>query len=233
VRDRGVNRRLQFGSDTIGCSGGFAGRISPDGDRLVVGGGFGNVLRAEDRNDYHDLGLVAYDIAPKVVSRKVHGSAGTFDVDLPLSVNPGIESRGGGPNGDYSLVFTFANDLIAVADASASGCGGSVSSSAKGPNANQYSVNLTGVSNACYVTVTLTNVLDAAGNLGSVSVPMGVLLGDVNSNRTVSNGDVASIQAQVGATVGQTNFRNDVNANGTLSNGDVATTQTKVGTQLP
>ena len=161
------------------------------------------------------------DISPKVVSRKVHGSAGTFDVDLPLSVNPGIESRGGGPNGDYSLVFTFANDLIAVAGASASGCGGSVSSSANGPNANQYTVNLTGVSNACYVTVTLTNVLDAAGNLGSVSVSMGLLIGDVNASGVVTSGDTNLCKAQALQPVTNANFRNDVNASGSITTGDV------------
>ena len=62
---------------------------------------------------------------------------------------------------------------------------------------------------------------------------MGVLLGDVNGNRTVSNGDVGLIQAQVGAAVTQSNFRDDVNVNGVLSNGDVATAQAQVGAQLP
>ena len=120
-----------------------------------------------------------------------------------------------------------------MAGASASGCGGSVSSSANGPNANQYTVNLTGVSNACYVTVTLTNVLDAAGNLGSVSVSMGLLIGDNTANRVVSNTDVSMVKAQVGATVGSSNFRNDVNANGIFSNTDVSLTKAQVGTTLP
>ena len=41
------------------------------------------------------------------VSRKVHGSAGSFDVNLPLSGAPGIECRTGGANGDHTLVITF------------------------------------------------------------------------------------------------------------------------------
>src|SRR5205807_3414397 len=49
-----------------------------------------------------------------VVSRKVHGSAGTFDIDLPFTPNPsasaivptGIECRSGGANNSYKMVFT-------------------------------------------------------------------------------------------------------------------------------
>jgi hypothetical protein len=58
---------------------------------------------------------------------------------------------------------------------------------------------------------------------------MGVLVGDVNSNRIVSNTEVAAVKAQVAAS----NFRNDVNANGVVSNSDVSETKAQVGTSLP
>ncbi len=83
-----------------------------------------------------------------VVSRKTHGTAGDFDIDLPLAGNPAIECRSGGGSNDYTLVFTFANNLTSVSGATVSTGAGSVSSSAIGPNPNQYSVNLTGVTNA-------------------------------------------------------------------------------------
>lgn len=51
-----------------------------------------------------------------VVSRKTHGDAGTFDVDL--TNGNAIECRSGGASGDYTLVFTFANTLTSVAGAS-------------------------------------------------------------------------------------------------------------------
>src|SRR5207302_1822821 len=54
------------------------------------------------------------------VSRKTHGSAGTFDVDLPLTGTPGIECRSGGANGNYMMVFKFANTLSNVGSASVS-----------------------------------------------------------------------------------------------------------------
>jgi hypothetical protein len=169
-----------------------------------------------------------------VVSRKVHGSAGTFDINLPLAGTRGVECRSGGASNDYMLVFTFPNNLTSVAGASVTSGAGSVSSSSIGPNPNQYTVNLTGVTTAQYVTVTLSNVADSAGNTGNVTAPqMGVLVGDVNANGVVSNTDVSAVKSQVAAPVTASDFRNDVTANGVISNTDVSTTKTQVGTTLP
>src|SRR5439155_26883294 len=89
-----------------------------------------------------------------VVSRKVHGSAGTFDVNLPLD-GSGIECRSGSANGDYTLVFSFANTLTTVGGASVTSGIGSVSTSAIGTDAHQYIVNLTGVTNAQHLSISL------------------------------------------------------------------------------
>jgi hypothetical protein len=170
----------------------------------------------------------------KVVSRKVHGSAGTFDVDLPLTGNPGIECRSGGVNGDYTLVFTFVNPLTSVEGASVTNGTGTVGSSAIGTDSHQYIVDLTGVTDAQTITVSLTNVQDASGNFSSAaSVSMGFLLGDITASGNVSNTDVANIKAQVAAVIDSSNFRNDVNANGVISNTDVSTTKAQVGNTLP
>jgi hypothetical protein len=169
------------------------------------------------------------------VSRKTHGTAGTFDVDLPLD-GSGIECRSGGVNNDYTLVFTFANPLASVAGARVtSGIGNVVGGTGTiGTDPHQYNVNVTGVTNAQRITVSLADVNDTAGNTSSVvSAAMGLLVGDVNANGKVSNADVSLIQAQVGAQVGQSNFRMDVNANGSLSNADASTAQAQVGAQLP
>ena len=42
----------------------------------------------------------------QVVSRKLHSGA-PFDINLPLTGNPGIECRSGGATNDYQVVFTF------------------------------------------------------------------------------------------------------------------------------
>ena len=44
------------------------------------------------------------------VSRKTQGGAGTFDINLPLSGEPGVECRSGG--GNYTEVFTFDNNVV-------------------------------------------------------------------------------------------------------------------------
>ena len=192
-------------------------------------------------NDSAGIGrtLIEHYTVPPVqligaVSRKAHGSAGDFDIDLPLSGNPGIECRSGGASGDYTIIFNFANPLSSVGGASVTSGSGSVSSGAIGSDAHEYIVNLTGVTNAQTLTISLTNVTDSIGN-GSplVVASMNVLVGDVTANRSVSNSDVASIKAQVAAPVTASNFRNDVNGTGTLSNTDVSTTKAQVGTTLP
>jgi hypothetical protein len=58
-------------------------------------------------------------------------------------------------------------------------------------------VNLTGVTNAQRITVTLGNVNDGT-NVGDVAVPMGVLAGDTNGNGTVNAGDIGQTKAQSG-----------------------------------
>ena len=168
-----------------------------------------------------------------VVSRKMHGAAGDKDIDLPLVGKPGNECRGTlGATNTYKLIYTLDRNVSVAGTATTSQPTASATT-ALGPASNQVTVNLTGVTNVQHLVVTLSGVQDAAGAvLNNLGARMDVLIGDVNANGTVSNADVASIQAKVGAPVG-TNFRNDVNANGTLSNGDVAIAQAKVGTQLP
>jgi uncharacterized repeat protein (TIGR01451 family) len=162
------------------------------------------------------------------VSRKTHGSAGTFDINLPLSDTVGIECRtGGSPTGNHTIVVTFANPISAVASATCAANPATTSIAG-----NQVTVNCTGVPNAQTIAINLTGVNDGT-NVGNVSVPMGVLLGDVTANGIVSNTDVGSVKGQVGAPVTASNFRNDVNANGIVSNTDVSTTKAQVGTSLP
>jgi hypothetical protein len=166
------------------------------------------------------------------VSRKTHGGAGTSDINLPVD-GSGIECRSGGANGDYTVVFTFANQLASVGGANVTSGTASVSNSSI-QNGVDYVVNLTGVSNPQKLTVTLTSVTDTTGNSSpAVAGTMSVLIGDVNGNKVVSNTDVASVKTQVAAPVGASNFRNDVNVNGVISNTDVSTTKAQVGTTLP
>ena len=164
-----------------------------------------------------------------------HGSADTFKVDLPTTGNPGIECRSGGANGDYTLVFTFANTLKNVDSARVSSGSGTVNSGdIDGNDAHNYIVNLTAVSNAQYVTVTLTNVTDSAGNFSSaVAASMGVLIGDVDASGVVDGNDVSAVQSQTRQALDATSFRYDVDVSGVIDGNDVSVTQGQTRTSLP
>jgi hypothetical protein len=170
-----------------------------------------------------------------VVSRKVHGSAGTFDVDLPLTGPHGIECRSGGNNGNHTLVFTFANTLTGVGGASVTSGTGTVGSRNIDSNdAHSYIVNLTGVTNAQYVSVTLANVIDSQGNgSNAISATMGVLLGDVNASGRVDSTDVFQVRQQTLQNANSSNFRMDVDLSGRIDSTDVFITRQQTLTGLP
>lgn len=173
------------------------------------------------------------------VSRKTHGLVGTFDIDLPLTGTAGVESRTGGVSGNHKIVFTFLNTLTSVGGVTVAGTSGnpmSVPGGDSGINpsdSHQYIVNLTGVDNAQYITITLTNVHDTVGNVGDVSVPMGVLLADVNASKRVDSGDVFLVRQQSLQDANTANFREDVNASGRIDSGDVFIARQQSLTALP
>jgi hypothetical protein len=114
------------------------------------------------------------------------------------------------------------------------GCGtASTGVVGRGPNQDQCSVNLTGVPNAQYITVTLNGVVNATGAIGNVSGTMGVLIGDVNFTGGVDGNDVAAVQSHTRQSVNDTNFQYDVNATGAIDGNDVAITQGHTRTSLP
>lgn len=163
-----------------------------------------------------------------VGSRMTHGSAGTFDVDLSIVGKRGVECRSGGTNGNYSVVFTFVNDVTNCG--SAGTAGGTI---VPGPNANQCTENLTGVANAQYINVELDNVVDSQGNSGNIAVPMGVLIGDTTANGVVNSSDIVQTQSQSGQSLTSNNFREDVTVNGSINSSDIGLVQSKSGTGLP
>jgi hypothetical protein len=203
----------------------------PSGDVFLFGDA--------DRNDTWSLGVVPVPLS-SVVSRKVHGDAGVFDLALPLTGTPAIECRSGGPNGNYTLVFNFADVLSAVSSvtATATTSGGTVpvtvlDTSGIGTDTHQYILNLSEVPNASHLNVTLNSVTDSANNVGDVSAHMDVLLGDVNSSARTDSGDVTVVRNHTVSIPDQTTFRFDVNASGRIDSGDVTVTRNASVTVLP
>lgn len=170
-------------------------------------------------------------VAPAVqsaVSRETHGLAGTFDIPLSLSGSVGIECRTGAVAGTHQMVVSFANPVTLAGSSVTSGTGSS-SATASG---SVITVNLTGVTNAQTITVTLNNVSDGI-NTGNVAIPMGVLAGDTTGNGSVSASDVGQTKAQSGIPVTTANFREDVNASGAINAGDISLVKASVGSALP
>jgi hypothetical protein len=61
-------------------------------------------------DNYNQILIERYTAPLSLVSaasRKIHGGAGAFEIDLPLSGSPGIECRGGGGLGNHQVAFTF------------------------------------------------------------------------------------------------------------------------------
>ena len=167
-----------------------------------------------------------------VASRKMHGAA-PFDLALPGG-GTGIECRSGGPSGDYTVVFSFANSIANVGAASVTAGTGSIAGSAIGSDPHQFLVNLTGVTNAQHLTVTLNNARDSAGDIGSaISRTFSVLIADTNGDGSVNSADISQTKSQSGQSLTNANFREDLNADGSINSGDISLAKSKSGTALP
>ncbi len=159
-----------------------------------------------------------------IVSRKTHGGAGDFDIVLNSASGglTSVECRNNGTN-SHQLIFTFQRNLTAVTSSTVTEGNATKAAEGVGPAPNQYTVNLTNVTNAQYVTVTLDGVQDTAGtNLTGVRGRMAVLNGDTNANLATNSSDVAQTKPESGNTTSAANFRLDVNANGAVNGTDVS-----------
>lgn len=174
---------------------------------------------------------IPFDLV-SVVSRKTHGAAGDFDINMPLTGTPGVECRSGGANGNHTLIFTFKSNL-ASGEVSVTN-GTATIASTPTMSANTMTVNLTGVSNPQRTTLTLHNMKDVANQLlPDTAVTVGFLLGDTTGNGSVNGSDVSQTKIQSGHAVTASNFREDVGANGIINASDVTLVKTRSGTALP
>ena len=165
-----------------------------------------------------------------VVSRKVHGSAGSFDIDLPLSGT----SRSGMPqwrraSGDYEIVFNFMSPVVFDGAAIKEGAG--AVSGTSGSGTNSVSINLTGVSSGQRITVALFGASHGTSK-SDFSVPMSVLVGDTSGNGLVNATDISQTKANTGQAITVSNFRSDIDASGSINASDVGLVKSMSGTAL-
>ena len=174
----------------------------------------------------HGYAMVPTLQIASAVSRKTHGGAGSFDIALPLTGDPGVECRNGA--GNYTFVLTFTN-AVASGNAAVTGGTGSVSG-APIINDTTMTVNLTGVTDLQTLTVTFSNVTDGFGQvLPNTAVSAKMLVGDVNGNGTVNASDVGLTKSQSGMAATAANFRSDIDASGSIGASDIAQVKANAG----
>ncbi len=219
--------RTSLGDLNDGANGAL---LQPDGKIVAVGfhptpsNRFSEFAAARYLNGSVSLALTS------AVSRKTHGSAGSFDVPLPLTGVPGVEDRSTG--GSYTLVFGFSKDVISGSANVTGGIGAVLGSPVF--TGNTMTVSLTGVTDVQTITVTLTNVTSSdAQLLPTAELSMNVLAADTNADKKVTNTDVRATRDQVGMTVNAANFREDLDVNGSINKADANLAKAAVGHSLP
>ena len=165
----------------------------------------------------------------KAVSRKSHGAEGVFDIELPVSGEPGIECRLGPTEGAHQVVVSFASPVTFTSASVTSGNGTVSGTSTAG---NEVIIDLSGVTNAQTIVITLFGVNSGSG-AGNLTIPMGVLIGDTTANGSVNSSDISQTKSQSGQLVTGSNFRTDVTVNGAINSSDISLVKSKSGTALP
>ncbi len=243
------------GSLVVALANGFTPAVNDTFNVIItqapIGGSFKNVASGQRLNtidgsgsfevDYSGNNVVLSNFGPRVavapvsltnaVSRKIHGAAGAFDVNLFGSAAK-VECRSGGTTGDHQLVFTFDHDVVSGNATVTAGTG----NVARTPvvSENQLFVNLTGTANAQTLTLTLSNVVDTLGAaLPNTTLTIGLLLGDTNGDAFVNAGDALQTRNRSGQAADATNFRSDVNDDGFVDSGDTIVVRARSGTSLP
>jgi uncharacterized protein (TIGR02597 family) len=168
----------------------------------------------------------------QVVSRKQHGNA-RFNLNLLNILAPSIECRLAGPNASYTLVYTFDRPVTSADNAALTHGIGNQPTVSPGPNPNQLTLNLTGVSNVQHLIVALSGVHDTIGQtLATISTRMDVLVADTNGDGSVDSIDTSQTKSRSGFPLTKLNYRSDVNVDGSINSIDTSLVKSKSGTAL-
>ena len=169
-----------------------------------------------------------------VKSRKVHGTAGSFDLTIDTTQAIGgsvtIEPRTIGAG--HVIVFQFDSTITATGtpdSRDAFGSVGTASAAISGASSNEVSVTVTGIPDNKRMTISLSQVNGAL----PVSVSMGFLAGDINNSGSVNASDISSVKARSGQAATAATFVYDVNASGAINSADISLVKARSGLTLP
>jgi hypothetical protein len=197
-----------------------------NGEVLAAGGGDGSLRGLASAELYESDGGGGLTLV-SAASRKKHGNAGPFDIDLPLTGIPGVECRvGNGGTFRQAIVFTFSEPVTSVSGTTTTTCG-SVNSTTISDST--VTVELGHVNcDGSDITVTVPGVNGASGSVDA-SATMSLRTGDVNADGVVNNTDLKEIKLNVGrGLVNEDNFRDDIRVDGKVNHGDTTLEKSKL-----
>lgn len=191
--------------------------------------------------DAVDMGAYEYSLEGAVrllqaFSRRTHGAAGPFEVDLvhPLSgqTRP-VEPRQGGPT---QIVVTFSRPVFAVGDldlsdvvlTASSGSGGVVTNLSASDN--HLIVDLGGATDGTAVRMAFPGIQDSTGNVVENTLCFNVLAGDADGNSAVNIFDLVVIRNALNGPVNAECYRRDVTADGAVNIFDLVMTRNNLNT---
>jgi len=166
------------------------------------------------------------------VSRKQHGTVGTFEIPITLNLPVGgavtVEPRAAGLG--HSIAFRFNNTAtlpasVTVTDAMGAAIGGTPLVSASGF---ELLVTVPGIADRQRTTITLNGI-----GASTVSVTMGFLLGDVSNSGVVTASDLSTLKVRRGLQANVINFRADLDVSGTIDAADLSAARASAGASLP
>ena len=168
-----------------------------------------------------------------VFSRKIHGTAGTFDlpIDLAAAISGAVtvEPRVSGTS--HTIVFRFNVPVVTVGSISSLDAASvAIGSAIFAISGNDVVVTLSGVPDNRRAKITLTNINGT--NFNAVA-SIGFAVGDVSNNRAVNASDILGAKARSGKPLDTTNFRFDVDTSGAINAADVSAVKKRSGFGLP
>ncbi len=169
-----------------------------------------------------------------VVSRKVHGGAGTFDLPLPnyaTAITGAIDVEPRQIGAGHQIVFQFNSapttaGTVTILNSSSASIGGASAVTAFAGN--EMTVTITGLADNQRVQLGVPGV----NGVLTVNANLGFLVGDVNNSRGVTSGDITVVRAASGQTATAANFKSDLNASGGITSGDITIVRGRSGTSL-
>ncbi|MBP7937104.1 MAG: hypothetical protein KA354_20865 [Phycisphaerae bacterium] len=203
------------------------------------------VIKVFDQGGKRNVVLRVRDRVPPVmtaaVSRKTHGTMGTFDIDLlsPLGVfDAAVECRRNGPT---LVLVTFDESIMG------SGPGGTplpadvsvVDSAGSAVTINSVSIagavltiDMSGVADVSRVSIRFPGITDLSGNVTTSSICMVAFVGDVNGDGRCNTLDMTPVRNNTGE-VPLVHHRCDINMDGRINTLDMTAVRNNIGQKLP